>query len=94
MTDKVAPKELLKTVNWSAFFDKVGFLLSDAQFNTLLLKNPPKNIDLVVETFTYTIMYATEITIETSQFSHKKKIPKWNNDCKTVINNKITIKPY
>lgn len=76
LTDKVAPKELLKTVNWFAFFDKVGFLLTDTQFNTLLLINPPKNINLLVEIFTNTIIYAAEITIETCQFSHKKKIPK------------------
>lgn len=76
LTDKVAPKELLKTVNWFAFSVKVGFLLTDIQFNTLFLINPLKKINLLVEIFTNTIIYAAEITIETCQFFHKKKILK------------------
>ncbi|VVC38849.1 Hypothetical protein CINCED_3A023804 [Cinara cedri] len=63
-------------------------LLAENHFNTHFQTNPSANIDSIVKAFTNTIIEAAEITIGKSQCTFaRKKVPWWNNECKTAIQN-------
>ncbi|VVC38786.1 Endonuclease/exonuclease/phosphatase [Cinara cedri] len=84
--DKISLRWLLKTTNWQNFSDMADKLLAENHFNTLLQTNPSANIDSIVKAFTNALIEAAEIGKSQRTFA-RKKVPWWNNECKTTIQN-------